>query len=33
MTVYGWLGHFKIPPCPASTNVESILLGALAGML
>lgn len=33
MTVYGWLGHFKIPPCPASANVETILLGALAGML
>lgn len=33
MTVYGWLGHFKIPPCAASVNVETILLNALAAML
>jgi hypothetical protein len=33
MTVYGWLGHFKVPPCPASVDVEQILLGALGGML
>ena len=33
MTVYGCLGHFKVPPCSASVDVEQILLGALAGML
>ena len=33
MTVYGWMGHFKIPPCSASVDVEPILLNALAGML
>lgn len=33
LTVYGWLGHFKIPPCSASVNVETILLNALAAML
>lgn len=33
MTVYGWLGHFKLPPADPSADVEKILLGALAGML
>lgn len=33
LTVYGWLGHFKIPPCSASVDVETILLNALGAML
>lgn len=33
MTVYGHLGHFKIPPAGPSVDVEQLLLNALAGML
>lgn len=33
MTVYGYLAHFKVPPCPASVDVEQVLQSALAGML
>ena len=33
LTVYGWLGHFKVPPCSASVDVETILLNALGAML
>lgn len=33
LTVYSWLGHFKIPPCSASVDIESILLTALGNML
>lgn len=33
MTVYGCLGHFKIPPADPSVDVESILLTNLGAML
>lgn len=33
MTVYGWLGHFKIPPAAPGADVESILLTNLGAML
>jgi hypothetical protein len=33
LTVYGWLGHFKIPPASASMDVETILLNGLATLL
>lgn len=33
MTVYRWLGHFKVPPAGPSVDVETILLNALAAML
>jgi len=33
LTVYGQLGHFKIPPNNNTNGVEQILLNALAGML
>lgn len=33
MTVYGQLGHFKVPPNDVTNSVESILLSALGAML
>ncbi len=33
MTVYGNLGHFKIPPAAPSQDVEQLLINALEGML